>query len=123
MTTKPGEHDLTIYQGALLNEQFQFFLANGTTPMDLTDFTARLQARDNYGAADAYITLTTENGGIAITDAAAGKLSLNMDATDTGALTVIDGVYDLLLLPDGDEDRAIRVMFGTVRLSRRVTVA
>lgn len=121
MTVKPGEFDLTIYQGALFNEQFQFFLANGTTPMNLTGFTARLQMRSTYGAPDAYVTLTTENGGITIEDAAQGLVTIKIDATETALLTQIDGVYDLKMLPDGDEERAVRVMWGTVRLSREVT--
>lgn len=121
MTVKPGEYDLTIYRGAALKEQFQFFKADGVTPFALTGYTVQMQARETYDATTAYVDLSTANGGIEITDGAQGKLTLKMDASDTAAITILNGVYDLKMSPGGDNEQAIRVLFGAVRASREVT--
>lgn len=118
MTTKPGQHDLTIYQGATLNEQFQFFQANGTTPLNLTGLTVRMQARETLESASPYIDLNTGNGGITLTDDVNGKLTVNMTPEQTAALTIVNGFYDMELVNGGD---VRRVLFGSVRLSRQVT--
>ncbi len=120
MTIPPGTLDLVIYQGSVLNEVFTIedVDANGVaTLVNLTGYTARMQAREYFSAATAFIDLTTENGGISI-NGAAGTVTLTMSATATAAITVQAGVWGLELIPSSGAANALRVLEGSVTISR-----
>jgi hypothetical protein len=87
-------------------------------PMDLTGYTARMQARSSVGAADTLLDLTTENSGIVI-DPATGTIELRIDATDTAALAWTQGVYDLELVDA--TGFTTRLAQGSVSVEREVT--
>ncbi|MBI3983827.1 hypothetical protein HY346_00845 [Candidatus Microgenomates bacterium] len=81
---------------------FTAYTSGGTlvyfTPVDLNGYTARMQIRLTEVAADpALVSLTTENGGIAI-DNTAKTITLTIAATATDDLTFLAGVYDLELI-------------------------
>ena len=87
------------------------------TPKDLTDYTARLTIKDYVGGT-ALLELTTENGGIAI-DNAAKTITLTISAEDTEAIDWTSGVYDLEMISDTDEVTAI--LTGRVSVSQEIT--
>ena len=62
--------------------------------------------------------LTTENGGIAI-DNAAKTITLTISAEDTEAIDWTSGVYDLEMISDTDEVTAI--LTGRVSVSQEIT--
>lgn len=66
----------------------------GTTPVDLTGYTASLTVRGNDGTT--LLTLTPTLGGTA------GTIEATMSAASTSALTWTDGDYQLLLTGGGD---------------------
>lgn len=86
-------------------------------PYNLAGHTARMQVRRTMDSSTAMITLTTENGGIAL-DVDDGKITLSMTDEQTAALTS-SGVYDLEII-DGSENVS-RVIQGTFTLSLEVT--
>jgi hypothetical protein len=70
-----------------------------------------------YGATDTLIELTTENGGIVLTED--GEITLSMSAEHTAALTFSRGVYDLEIVPPTGEP--YKIIKGNVFLKREVT--
>lgn len=116
MTIAPGNHPLTIYQGSVFSEVITW--SPGGTLADLTGYSARMQIRSRVDG-QIIADLTTDNGKIAI-NGAAGKVTLTLTAVETAAI-VTGGVYDLELLPAGENADAIRILEGVVTLSKEVT--
>lgn len=69
-------------------------------PVDLTNWTAKMQIRSIAGG-DLYIDLTTENNGIAL-GGTAGTIHIHIDHTVTGDIDWEKGVYDLHMISPGD---------------------
>ncbi len=83
----------------------------------LANHTARMQVRRTVESETSLISLTTENGRIAI-NTAEGLITLSISAADTSALTS-SGVYDLEIITSGG--LVSRVIQGTFTLSLEVT--
>lgn len=87
--------------------------------IDLTGFTARMHMRDTLEATTPFLTLTTENGGIAL-GGAAGTVDLLASAAATSSISATSGVYDLELVA-GDGVTVTRLLEGLVTISPEVT--
>lgn len=113
------QHDLTIEQGATWEQDLQYLQSDGTTPIDLAGYTARMQIRPNASSDVVYASLTSSPAaGITIT-APTGTIKLALSASATAALAWAQAVYDLeLVAGDGTVTRLIQ---GKVVLSREVT--
>lgn len=122
MTIHPIKKDLSIYQGALFEEPFEYYEDDGETPIDLTGVAMRMQVRATLESAEPLLELTTENGGVVLTDAANGKFKLYYSAEDTDALDAVeDAVYDLEVVPASGEADTYRLLMGKMRVVREVT--
>jgi PIN domain nuclease of toxin-antitoxin system len=109
--------NLVINQGATFRHRFAWRDKNGR-PIDVTGFTARMQIRADAAASAALVTLTTENGGIAL-GGKAGTVALYLNDTNTSAITWNKGVYDIQLVsPSGD---VFRMVGGIVTVSAATT--
>lgn len=111
-------YDFTIEQGATLREIITWTNADGT-PINITGWTGRLQARADIDSPTKLLDLTTANGGIII-GGSNGQLTIFMSDTQTSALTWSgSSIYDLeLVAPGGDVTRLLK---GTITLDREVT--
>ena len=118
MTTHPAKHNFFVYRGATFSEQIEWKDENGVA-IDLTGFTARMHMRDTLEATTPFLTLTTENGGIAL-GGTAGTVDLLASATATTAISATSGVYDLELVA-GDGVTVTRLLEGLVTISPEVT--
>lgn len=87
-----GIKNLIIDQGSDWFITFTYKDSTGT-PINLTGFTANLQLRTSYDAPTAALSLTSI-AGITIT-ALSGQIAVHATATQTGAITAGDYVYDL----------------------------
>jgi hypothetical protein len=87
-------------------------------PVDLTDFTARMDIRTHLEATEVIKSLTTENGGITLGDED-GTIALLISAADTEAFTFSDAVYDLELV--SATGIVTRLLAGAITLSKEVT--
>ena len=91
--------DLTIEKGATFGKIF-LWKDSDKVPINLTDYTARMQIKKSNASLTNLVELTTENGGITITPIE-GKIELYISDTDTSALVENKGQYDLeLITPD-----------------------
>jgi len=85
--------------------------------VDLTGFTARMQARLSTFDDATLFDLTTENGGITI-DGVNGLVTCSLTASESSLLDFSEGVYDLEIVSGSDVERLLQ---GKVKLSREVT--
>ena len=110
-------YDILIEQGATYQKTFTW-KGSDETPVDITGYTARMQIRRKKSSVDFEHEATTENGGITLGDTA-GTVAVLIPATDTAALTITKGTYDLELVdPQGVVYRLIE---GGVEVSKEVT--
>ena len=114
--------DQICEQGATLRRRFTLTDTETGDPVDLTDYTARMQIRRSKESSDVVLELTSENGAFSI-DPLIGEVTLEVEADVTSALIAASYVYDLeLVLPDSpDPDDVIRLLQGKFRVSREVT--
>lgn len=109
-------YNLNIDAGATFSLSITWKDANNNA-VDITNYTARMQIRKTYNSDTAMVNLTTENGGISLTNAANGVLSVNITPAQTAALS--NGFYDLEIeSPTGVVSRLIQ---GSVMVSKEVT--
>jgi hypothetical protein len=114
----PLKLKLTIYQGATFRKEITWKAGDPALPVDLTDCTARMQVRQKVDSTDVLLALTTENSRITL-GGTAGTIVLEVDATDTAAITWRTGVYDLEVeFTTGD---VRRLLTGTVTVDPEVT--
>jgi len=90
------------------------------TPKDLTGYTARMQIRPDIDSETILHEMTTENGGIAITELE-GKISLFISDTDSTAFDWEEGVYGLELIDTAGSNDVRRLVRGEVATFDEVT--
>ena len=112
-----GNYSLTIEQGATLSRVLTYKDSAGSS-INLTGFTARMSLRTDIEDSSAILSLTTENGRIAL-GGGAGTITLTVSASDTAALTAGNGVYDLEIVSSGGV--VTRLIEGSYTISREVT--
>ncbi len=111
-----GSFDFTIEQGATFNLVMTWKI--DTVPVNLTGYTARLQARVAVEDTATVLSMTTAGGGITL-GGAAGTITLDQTATQTTALAVGSFVYDLELISSANF--VTRLLQGELIISAEVT--
>jgi len=111
-----GTLDFTIEQGATFNLLLTWKIDD--TPVNITNWTARLAARVDVEDSEVILSLTTSNGGITL-GGAAGTISLNQTATQTAVLPAGTYVYDLELI--SAVGAVTRLVQGELNISPEVT--
>lgn len=86
--------DMTLYQGKTVNFTLTW---GGSSPINITGYTARMQLRESFNATAKIAEFTTENGRISV-GGANGIFTFSMTATDTAALPAVSGVYDIEII-------------------------
>lgn len=100
MSCEVASADLCIRQGGTWSKVLRWRTGSPLTPVNLTGFTARMQARPSYTSSTVAVELTTANGRITL-GGALGTITLSLSATETAALTPGRYVYDLELVSGG----------------------
>ena len=111
-----GSFDFTIEPGATFNLLMTWKIDG--TPVNLTNWTARLQARVDVEDTEVVLNLTTENGGVTL-GGALGTITLNQNATQTALLQTGSFVYDLELV--SGVSSVTRLLQGELTISAEVT--
>lgn len=110
-----GSYNFTIEQGATFNLLMTWRIDN--VPVNLTGYTARLQARIDVDETDTILSLTT-GAGITL-GGAAGTITLDQSAAQTAVLPAGEYVYDLELQSSGGV--VTRLLQGELNISAEVT--
>lgn len=95
----PAIYDIVIRRGNDFERLFEFQHDDGTA-MVLTDWTVQSQVRQEKDINSSLIIDFT----ISIPDPTDGKVYLQLTDTQTAALVVDEGYYDILLTSDADFD-------------------
>lgn len=111
----PTKENLTVYQGATFRKIYAVQV--GGQPLDMSGWKARMQIKYSYDDVDAAVTLTTENGGLAL-DVENSQLSIYISPAQTASLTG-SGVYDLELVDAASDVGRLRQ--GKIKLDLEVT--
>jgi hypothetical protein len=112
----PGNHDITIPKGSTFTYPLTYKVSN--SPVNLTGYTARMQARQSHTSSSVVIELTTANSKISL-GGTAGTITLSLTAGETAAITQSSLVYDLELVSGGGE--VTRLLEGSLILTPEVT--
>jgi|Laugrefabdmm15sn_1035127.scaffolds.fasta_scaffold11175_4 hypothetical protein len=113
-----NQYNLVIQQGATLSLAITWKDSTGTA-INLTGYTARMQARSTYDTATAILSLTSAAGDIVL-GGVAGTITITASATVTAALTAPwSGVWDLELVSGGGV--VTRLLEGAASVSPEVT--
>ena len=113
-----GYHHFIIEQGATFSQTLTLKDSSGTV-INLTGYpSAEMDLRRTQDDSSEVISLTTANGRISL-GGSAGTITLLISNTDTAALTVGDGVYDLELVDSSN--KVLRIMEGTYSIRGNVS--
>lgn len=94
----PGKYNMVCPQGSTFNQELTYSI--NAVNVNLSGYTAKMQIRASHTATTPLLTLTTENGGIAL-GGSSGTISLNIAASTTTGFTPKEYVYDLELISTG----------------------
>ena len=86
---------MTIWRGSHYNMFFTLVQPGTATPADITGWKFRSQIRDKNSDQNYMIELTTENGGVVIHDAAAGRIELVITASQNENFSLGNVVGDM----------------------------
>ena len=113
---QPGSLDFLMPKGSTFSRTLTWKVSGSA--VNLTNYTARMQARTSHISGTAVLTLTTENGKITL-GGAAGTITINLTATETAAITQQSLAYDLELVSAGGV--VTRLVEGQIVLTPEVT--
>ena len=114
-----GQYNFCINRGAGFIHKIVWKAPNGN-PINLAGYTCRMQVRSYLNSNNILLDLTSENGKIAVTDALAGEITINVPSGETVLLDGnSSGVYDLEVISSGNI--VTRLLQGSVYISQEVT--
>lgn len=117
MATK---YNLNIIRGSRYLKSF-IYQDSSKVVIDLTGLSARMQIRERDNSPDpAEIELTTTNGQIVL-GGVTGQIDIILGATETDALMINKGVYDMELYDSLDLDVVDTILEGAVTISDAIT--
>ncbi len=112
----PGNYDMVMPKGSTFTRQMTYKIGN--TPVNLTGYTARMQARPAVNSSTVVLDLTTGNGKITL-GGSQGTITLSLTAAETAAIAQNSLVYDLELVSGGGE--VYRIIEGSIAVTPEVT--
>lgn len=109
-----GKYNMLVQQGATYNQSITLKNAANTAPINITGCTVAAQIREQYTDATPVATFATN-----IPVGTDGVIQISLTPTQTSAITIERGVYDIeITYPGGTKDRILQ---GNVVISKEVT--
>ena len=128
-----GRYSFVIEQGATTDFEIQYTDSSGN-PVDLTDYSGRLQVKSGYAqdSGELFLTLSSSinsdgtglnfSGSYGSTPPTSGSIGIYIAACTSSALTFNEAKYDLEIYSgSGHCPYTIRLLEGNVKLSKQVT--
>lgn len=122
-----GRYSFTIEQGTTLDFNVQYLDSN-STPVDLTDYSGRMQIRPTLTSNDVIITLSSSragdgtglnfSGSNGTTPPTSGSIGVFISAASSSLFNFNEAVYDLEIYSGSI---VTRILEGKVKLSKEVT--
>ena len=118
-----GRYSFVIEQGATLDFEIAYTDSDGA-PVDLTDYTGRMQIKNAQGGDTTYITLSSSlandgtglnfSGSNNINPPASGTIGIFISANSSSALSFGEAYYDLEIVSGSVYPVVTRVLEGKV---------
>jgi len=125
-----GKYSFVIEQGTTINFEVQYKDSNND-PIDLTNYSARMQLRPAVTSDTVYLTLSSSlnndgtglnmNGSSGTKPTTSGSIGIYIAACTSSLLTFDTAYYDLEIYSGSTCPVTTRILEGQVRLSREVT--
>jgi hypothetical protein len=127
-----GKYSFVIEQGTTVNFEIQYKDGNGV-PIDLTNYSGRLQIKSNYADNSplVYLTLSSSlnpdgtglnfSGSNGTTPPSSGSIGIYISSCTSSTLLFDQAYYDLELYSGSICPYTIRLLEGQVKLSKEVT--
>ncbi len=122
-----GKYSFVIEQGSTFQRELIYQDSTGI-PIDLTDYSARMQFRPSPGSNTLYLTLSSSlmpdgtglnmNGLNGVTPRVSGTIGIVISAASSSLLTFDEAAYDLEIY---SASYASRIIEGKVKLSKEIT--
>lgn len=112
-----GIYNISADQGATFARQLTW-KDKSSNPVNLTNYTARMQIRTTPLSQDIILSLTTENNRIVL-GGSAGTITLTVSASDMTTVAPGKYFYDLELVSSGGV--VVRLLKGTFKINAEVT--
>ena len=122
-----GRYSFTIEQGTTLDFNVQYLDSN-STPVDLTNYSGRMQIRPTLTSNDVIITLSSSraedgtglnfSGSNGTTPPTSGSIGVFISAASSSLFNFNEAVYDLKIYSGSI---VTRILEGKVKLSKEVT--
>ena len=122
-----GRYSFTIEQGTTLDFNVQYLDSN-STPVDLTDYSGRMQIRPTITSNDIIATLSSSrdtdgtglnfSGSNGTTPPTSGSIGVFISAASSSLFNFNEAVYDLEIYSGSI---VTRILEGKVKLSKEVT--
>jgi len=120
-----GRLDLEINKGATYVKSFIWETKDTntgvTTPVDLTEFSARMQAREEFDSPVAFLNLNSDPGGGIELGGLPGEIKVTVLPSTSSVLVQEGGVYDLELFHTNNPEYVVRLLEGKIKLRPEVT--
>ena len=113
---QPGSLDFLMPKGSTFSRTLTWKISGSA--VDLTSYTARMQARTSHVSTTTVLELTTANSKIVL-GGTAGTITITVSAADTAAITQSSLAYDLELVSAGGV--VTRLVEGQIVLTPEVT--
>lgn len=104
-------YNLSCEQAATFN--FQFTIANDSTPWNLTGYTATMTVRPYAGASTTTVVASTANGRIVL-DTTGGRATVTIDAATTATFSPGRYVYDFVFDSGSEVTRVLEGVFVVI---------
>jgi hypothetical protein len=122
-----GKYSFVIEQGSTFQRDLVYKDSDGA-PIDLSNYSSRMQIRPSPGSATLYLTLSSSlmpdgtglnmNGISGLIPAASGTIGIVISAASASMLTFDEAAYDLEIYSGS---YASRIIEGKVKLSKEIT--
>lgn len=118
-----GKYNFTIEQGTTVDFEIAYKDSNDD-PIDLTQYTGRMQLKDKPGGSTTYLTLSSslaDDGTGLNFGGTNGTIGIFISAVSSSALTFNKASYDLEIVSGSTYPVVTRLLEGTITLSKEVT--
>lgn len=128
-----GVYNFFIEQGATVDFRLDYKDSAGS-PVDLTDYHAKMQIRNAPGGSSLYATLSsslspcgsglnlTPKSGSLTLPKTSGSIGVKMSAATSSAFTFVEAYYDVEIISGSGTCKFVdRILQGKVKLSKEVT--
>jgi hypothetical protein len=123
-----GKYSFTIEQGSTFERELIYQDSTGV-PINLTNYSARMQIRPSPGSSTLYLTLSSSlmldgtglnmNGLTGVIPTTSGTIGIVISAATSSLLTFDEAAYDLEIYSGS---YASRIIEGKVKLSKEITI-